>query len=270
MLVFEFKAYGKSNQFTAVDEAIRTAKFIRNSCIRYWMDNKKVGKYDLNKYCAVLARDFPFADELNSMARQASAERAWSSISRFYDNCKKGIAGKKGYSQFQKDCRSVEYKSTGWKLAAERKSINFTDKKGSGRLKLKGTRDLHFYQISQIKRVRLVKRGDAVYVQFCVDVDRKESTEPSGNTIGLDVGLKEYYTDSNGTTVENPLIPEKGEKILKRSGRRLSRNIKDSKNRSKARQILGKRHLKISRHRKDHAVKLARCVISSNDVVAVR
>jgi len=268
MLVFEFKAYGKSTQFTAVDEAIRTAKFVRNSCIRYWMDNKKVGKNDLNKYCAVLARDFPFADELNSMARQASAERAWSSISRFYDNCKKGIAGKKGYPQFQKDCHSVEYKSTGWKLADDRKSINFTDKKGIGRLKLKGTRDLHFYQISQIKRVRLVKRADGVYVPFCVDVDRKESTEPSGNTIGLDVGLKEYYTDSNGTTVENPRFLIKGEKILKRSGRRVSRKVKGSKNRNKARQILGKRHLKISRQRKDHAVKLARCVISSNDVVA--
>ncbi len=71
MLVFEFKAYGKQSQFNAVDEAIRTAKFIRNSCLRYWMDNKKVGRYDLNKYCAVLAREFPFADdELNSIARQ--------------------------------------------------------------------------------------------------------------------------------------------------------------------------------------------------------
>ena len=149
------------------------------------------------------------AEELNSMARLASAERAGYSISRFYDNCKKSIPSKKGFPQFQKDCHSVEYKSTGWKLAADRKSINFTDKKAIGRLKLKGTRDLHFYQISQIKRVRLVKRADGVYVQFCVDVDRKESTEPSGNTIGLDVGLKEYYTDSNGTTVENPLIPEK-------------------------------------------------------------
>ncbi|MEG4516533.1 transposase [Microcoleus sp. AT9b-C5] len=267
MLVFEFKAYGKSNQFKAVDEAIRTAKFVRNSCLRYWMDNKKVGKNDLNKYCAVLARDFPFADELNSMARQASAERAWSSISRFYDNCKKNIPGKKGYPQFQRDGRSVEYKTTGWKLADDRKSINFTDKKGIGRLKLKGTRDLHFYQISQIKRVRLVKRADGVYVQFCVNVDRKENIEPSGTTIGLDVGLKEYYTDSNGTTVENPRFLRKGEKVLKRYGRRVSRKVKGSINRGKARQILGKRHLKISRQRKDHAVKLARCVISSNDVV---
>jgi len=105
------------------------------------------------------------------------AERAWSAISRFYENCKKSIPGKKGYPQFQKDCRSVEYKSTGWKLAEDRKTINFTDKKGIGRLKLKGTRDLHFYQITQIKRARLIKRADGLYVQFCISVARKENTE---------------------------------------------------------------------------------------------
>jgi putative transposase len=70
MLVFEFKAYGKSSQIAAVNEAIRTAQFVRNSCLRYWMDNQKIDKYDLNKYCAVLAKNFPFADELNSQARQ--------------------------------------------------------------------------------------------------------------------------------------------------------------------------------------------------------
>ncbi|MEG3939982.1 transposase [Microcoleus sp. S36b_A3] len=267
MLVFEFKSNGKQNQYNAVDEAIRTAQFIRNSCLRYWMDHKKVSRHDLNKYCAVLARDFPFASELNSMARQSSAERAWSAISRFYDNCKKNVPGKKGYPNFQKDCRSVEYKTSGWKLADDRKSITFTDKKGIGKLKLKGTRDLHFYQINQIKRVRLVKRADGVYIQFCVDVNRKENTEPNGTTIGLDVGLKEYYTDSNGTTVENPRFLIKGDQVLKRAQRRVSRKVKGSNNRGKARQILGKRHLKISRQRKDHAIKLARCVISSNDVV---
>ncbi len=268
MLVLEFKTYGKSSQFKAVDEAIRTAKFIRNSCIRLWMDVKGTGKNDLQKYCAVLAKNFPFADELNSMARQASAERAWSSINRFFENCKKGIPGKKGFPQFQKECRSVEYKTSGWKLAENRKSITFTDKKGIGRLKLKGSRDLHFYPLDQIKRVRLVKRADGVYVQFCVQVDRAEVLEPSGNNIGLDVGLKEYYTDSDGVMIENPKFLRQGERVLKRSQRRVSRKVKGSINRRKARQILGKRHLKISRQRKDHAVKLARCVITSNDVVA--
>ncbi len=268
MLVLEFKTYGKSSQFKAIDDAIRTAQFIRNSCIRLWMDVKGTGQNDLQKYCAVLAKNFSFANELNSMARQASAERAWTSINRFFENCKKGIPGKKGFPQFQKDCRSVEYKTSGWKLAEDRKTITFTDKKNIGRLKLKGTRDLGFYSIDQIKRVRLVRRADGVYVQFCVDVNRSEVLEASGTAIGLDVGLKEYYTDSEGVMIENPKFLRQGEAVLKRSQRRVSRKVKGSINRRKARQILGKRHLKISRQRKDHAVKLARCVITSNDVVA--
>jgi len=73
--------------------------------------------------------------------------------------------------------------------------------------------------------------ADGVYVQFCVDVERKENTEPSGTTIGLDMGLKEYYTDSNGVTVENPKFLRIGEKVLKRSVRRVSRKVRGSKNR---------------------------------------
>ena len=268
MLVFEFKAYGKSAQFNAVDEAIRTTQFIRNKAIRLWMDGQAKSWVELSRHCALMAKDFPFANKLNSMARQAAAERAWAAISRFLENCKKSLPGKKGFPQFQKDCRCVEYKTSGWKLADDRKSITFTDKNEIGKLKLKGTRDLHFYQPDQIKRVRLVKRADGVYVQFCVQVDRTEQIEPSGNAIGLDVGLNAFYTDSEGTATENPRFLRKGEKVLKRSQRRISRKVKGSNNRRKARQILGKRHLKISRQRKDHAVKLARCVITSNDVVA--
>ncbi len=152
-------------------------------------------------------------------------------------------------------------------MATDRKSITFTDKKGIGKLKLKGTRDLHFYQLSQIKRVRLVKRADGYYIQFCVQVDRSEKVEVTGNAIGLDVGLKEFYTDSNGVAVENPRFLGKGERRLKKAQRRLSKRVKGSENRKKARVILGKRHLKISRQRKDFAVKLARCVIQSNDCV---
>jgi putative transposase len=268
MLILEFKTYGKAKQFSAIDEALRTVQFIRNKAIRFWMDGLGKTQYDLNKYCAVLAKEFPFAAELNSMARQASAERAWSAISRFYENCKKAIPGKKGFPKFQKDNRSVEYKTSGWSLAKDRKSITFTDKKGIGNLKLKGTRDLNFYQHDQIKRVRLIKRADGYYVQFCVQVNRTEKVEPSGTVIGLDVGLNDFYTDDKGGSVENPRFLRKEERRVKQAQRRVSKRVKGSKNRGKARLILGKRHLKISRQRKDHAVKLARSVITSNDVVA--
>jgi putative transposase len=204
MLILEFKVKGKPAQYNTIDEAIRTTQFIRNKSIRYWMDNPGVTKYDLNKQCAVLAKAFPFANDLNSQARQSAAERAWSAISRFYEACKKKILGKKGYPKFQKNCRSVEYKTSGWKLEDNRKYIVFTDRKRIGRLKLLGNRDLNFYQPEQIKRVRLVRRADGYYAQFAVSVDRQESVMPSGKAIGLDVGLKQFYTDSNGFAVENP------------------------------------------------------------------
>jgi putative transposase len=91
------------------------------------------------------------------MAVQASAERAWFAIARFFDNCKKKASGKKadaevrmpehsgivsavtdpslksgshahqaGYPTFQKDNRSVEYKTSGWVLHPTKRRITFT------------------------------------------------------------------------------------------------------------------------------------------------
>jgi putative transposase len=267
MLIYEFKAYGTSQQFNLVDEAIRTVQFVRNKCLRLWIDGGAKNGYDLNKYCATLANEFSFAKNLNSQARQAAAERAWAAIKHFFDSCKQKISGKKGFPSFQKNNRSVEYKTTGWKLSDDRKSISFTDGIGIGRLKMKGTRNLNFYQPEQIKRVRLVKRADGYYIQFCVAVDRQETLHPTGQKIGLDVGLESFYTDSNGVKIENPKFYRTGEKKLKRAHRRVSKKNKGSSNRRKARVRLGKAYLKVSRQRKDHAIKLARCVITSNDVV---
>ena len=272
MLVFESKLDGMQQQYDALDEAIRTARFIRNSCLKYWQENKGIGRYDLSRYCAILADcpDFPWAKKLNSMARQASAERAWSAIARFFGNCKKNVAGKKGYPKFKKHQTnsSVEYKTSGWKLSEDKRFLTFTDGFKAGTFKLWGSRDLHFYQLEQIKRIRVVRRADGYYAQFCIDTERLEKREPTGKTIGLDVGLNHFYTDSNGDRVENPRYLRKSERALKRSQKRLSRTQKGSQNRIKARGKLGRKHLRVSRQRKDFAVKTARCVVQSNDLVA--
>ena len=275
MIVYEFKAYGKEQQYRAIDDAIRTSQFVRNSCLRYWMDNqgKSLNQYDLNKYCAVLAAKFPFAKELNSMARQSAAERAWSSIARFYDNCKKKVKGKKGYPKFKKNSRSVEYKTSGWKLSSNRKTITFSDKKGIGTLKLKGTYDLNYYDLKQIKRVRLVRRADGYYVQFAISVDVRIETEPTSRAIGLDVGLKYFYADNLGNTEPCPQFYRTSEKQLNRANRKKSKKYvrgakPQSKNYHKARNRYARKHLRVSRQRVEYCKKLAYCVIQSNDLVA--
>ncbi len=287
MIVIEYKIKAKQHQYQAIDEAIRTGQFVRNKALRYWMDNKGVNKYDLNKYCRILAKEFVFANKLNSTARQSSAERAWSSIARFFDNCKKKIPGKKGFPKFKKHSRSVEYKHSGWKLDEKtKKHITFTDKNNIGRVKLVGSRDIYFYQPEQIKRVRLVRRADGYYCQFCISIEVKEDMHPIGKAVGLDMGLKYFYADSFGHIEENPRFYRKSEQKLNRLGRKLSRKYQNpnkgvkgkqmvkspktrqSNNYHKARVAKAKQHLRVSRQRKDHAVKLARCVCASNDCIA--
>jgi putative transposase len=267
MLVLESKLKANPIQQIAIDEAIRTVQFVRNKALRYWIDHKGATKYDLSAQCAVLAKEFEFAHKLNSQARQAAAERAWSGISRFFDNCKKKILGKKGYPRFQKDNRSVEYKTTGWKLSTDRRFITFKDGFKIGSMKLLGSRDLNFYQPKQIKRVRIVNRADGYYVQFCIDAARKEDQTLAGSMIGLDVGLESFYTDSKGVKVAAPKFLRKSEKRLKRAQRKVSRKAKGSANRRKAVRGLARQHLKVSRQRKDFVVKTARCVIQSNDLI---
>jgi len=239
--------------------------------------------------------EFPWAKKLNSMARQAMAERAWSGIARFYDNCAKKTPGKKGYPKFKKFTTSatVEYKTSGWngglkwanafahrppQLSEDRREITFSDGFDAGTFKLWGTRDLHFYQISQIKRIRTVRRADGYYVQFCIDQERQEKHTFPNKMLGLDVGLNHFYTDSDGKQIENPRFLRRGEKALKRAQRRVSKKLRksakgqkvqQSNNYKKARNRLSRKHLKIQRQRKDFAVKLARCVIQSSDLVAI-
>ena len=273
MITYEAKLEGTQDQYESLDRAIRTGLFVRNSILRAWMDGKIKSRNEAYKYCKTLADnlEFPWAKQLNSQARQAHAERGWASIERFYRNCQNQTQGKKGYPKFQKfQVRAtVEYKLTGYKLSEDRKHITFTDRFKAGIFKLWGTRDLHFYQLNQIKRVRVVRRHDGYYAQFLIDHKREEEKPLTGRQIGLDVGLNHFYTDSFGEKIENPRFLRKDERKIKRLQRKLSKTQKGSKNRAKARNKLGRAHLKVSRRRNDWACKLAQHVIQSNDLVAI-
>ena len=263
---------GSKAQYQALDEAIRTAQFIRNKAVRLWRDEPGVNKARLSLLCKELAHEFPFAKKLNSMARQASSERAWNSISNFYRRCREGVQ-KKGYPQFKKHSRSCEYKTSGWKLSKDCLTINFTDGFKAGKFSLfcnHETREDLFRL--KINRVRIVRRADGYYAQFCFDAHRRETGNYTGNVVGIDLGLKYFYKDQNDNAAIYPKYLRRAEKRIKKLQRQLSRKFvrakkPQSNNYHKARIRLGKCHLKVQRQRKDWAVKLARCVVHSNDVV---
>ncbi len=275
MFILEYKLRGKQSQYKAIDEAICTVQFVRNKCLRYWEDNKGVGQKDIYKYVTQLREEYPFVKNLNSTACQQACERTWTAILKFYNNCKNNKPGKKGYPKYSKRTHSVEFKKSGWKINRDTKRITFTDGNNIGELKLIGSRDLYYFQEWQIQRVRIVKRADGYFAQLLLKLDIRDITPqlpPTKKCVGIDVGLRYLYADSDGNTIECPKYYRKAEKRLNKLNRRKSRKFKkgqkQSNNYIKARRKYAKGHLKVSRQREEFAKRLALRLCQSNDLIA--
>ncbi len=260
--VLEYKAVVKKYQAQAIDEAIRTSQFVRNQVLRYWMDNRGVAKKELYRYNTLRREEFEFFKHLNSHACQASVENVERAINRFFQNGKRQKPGQKGYPQFKKHSRSVEYKTSGWKLHPTKRRINFTDKKGIGEIKLLGKWDISTFDVKLIKRVtvlpdassgsgtdfvRIVKRADGYYVQLVVKVEQSLILPKTGNQVGIDVGLEYFYSDSNGNPEENPRFLRKAEESIKRSQRQIYQKKKGSSGRRTACGVYARKHLRVTR-----------------------
>lgn len=90
-----------------------------------------------------------------------------------------------------------------------------------------------------------------------------------GGTIGIDVGIKEFYSDSNGNIVSNPKYLEKSMHKLIREQRKLSRKQKGSNNRNKQRIKVALVHEKITNQRNDFLQKQSTMLIRENQTICI-
>ena len=91
----------------------------------------------------------------------------------------------------------------------------------------------------------------------------------NGGMIGIDVGIKEFYSDSNGNVVANPKYLEKSMRKLIREQRKLSRKQKDSNNRNKQRVKVALVHEKITNQRNDFLQKQSTMLIRENQTICI-
>jgi putative transposase len=101
-----------------------------------------------------------------------------------------------------------------------------------------------------------------------VQTTRRVEHRVTDSLVGIDLGLRSYYTDSDGNTLANPRYYRQAERKLKRLHRHLSRKQKQSHNRKKARKRLSKAYLKVQRQREDFARKVANALVVSSDFIA--
>lgn len=124
----------------------------------------------------------------------------------------------------------------------------------------------------KVKTAAIIKKVDGYYITLSLQDSTVPVLSPDAsvmeNTIGIDMGLKSFFTDDSGEEVAIPTHYRKAEKRLKRLQRGLSRKKKGSNRRKKAIKRVGKAHLKVSNTRKDFHYKAAKKLLSQGKHVA--
>jgi len=125
-----------------------------------------------------------------------------------------------------------------------------------GRIKAKITREI----LTQPKEITLSRTPDGkYYVSFCVE-EEKIPLEKKDNSIGIDLGLTDIITLSDGTKVKNPKWMKTKEDRLARYQRKYAKNknLPKSNRKNKLRIKIAKLHQQVADTRKDFNHKLSR------------
>jgi putative transposase len=117
--------------------------------------------------------------------------------------------------------------------------------------------------------VTVTKDGaDRYFVSLLVEEEIK-LLDPVKESIGADLGLKDFVILSTGETVGNPKFFHQDEKKLAKAQRRLAKKHKGSKNRAKARKHVARIHARIADRRRDFLHQLSTRLIRENQTICV-
>jgi putative transposase len=201
-------------------------------------------------------------DDLNTVHSQVLQDvlkRLDKTFKAFFSRVKKGE--KAGFPRFKGEnfFDSFCFPQSGFKLQGDKLTLS---KIGTMRIRL--SREI----VAKIKTCAIKREVDGWYVIFTAETE-KEILPKTFQSVGVDVGLENFATLSNGEQIENPRFLRESEKNLKKTQRAVSRKKKGSQSRKKAVVKLRKKHLKIKRQRADFLHKTANNLVERFDEIAV-
>ena len=124
-------------------------------------------------------------------------------------------------------------------------------------------------EVGKINNVTIERTPTGKYFAVLNVEFEPQPVSNKGGKIGIDVGIKDFYSDSNGNVVSNPKYLEKSMRKLIREQRKLSRKQKGSNNRNKQRVKVALIHEKITNRRNDFLQKQSTMLIRENQTICI-
>jgi putative transposase len=234
----------------------------------YKTTGKSPSAIDLHKELNALKRTdkafggVPWMYEVSKCAAQEALRDLDKAFQNFFRRCKEGKSGPKGFPKFKSKHQGIgSFHLTG-SIKVSEKHIQLP-RIGSVRLKESGYLPKESENI-HILSVTISEKADHWFVSLAVEEKVLELSPPTGEALGIDVGISHLATLSDGTVFDNSKALKNAEVKLRRLQKSLSHKVKGSNNRRKAKQKVAKLHYRVSNIRRDSIQKATSAVIAKH------
>ena len=261
---YKYRIYPNNEQKVKIAKTFGCCRFVYNQTLAYrketyGKEKKSVSKTDCNNYCnRELKKEYEWLKEVDKFALTNAIYNMDAAFQKFF----REHAGYPKFKSKHNNHKSYTTNFTNGNIAAD-----FED----GKIKLPKLKQvkakLHREFEGQIKSaaVSQVPSGN-YYVSILVETEQEELPHTDKNT-GLDLGVKDLCTTSDGAKYWNPKTIRKYEKKLAKLQRQLSHKEKRSRNYDKQKKKTAICHEKIRNTRKDYLHKVSHEIISENQVI---
>lgn len=260
---FEYRLYPNKEQQTLMAKHFGCVRFIYNYMLAYKTKLYETDKKSINKFemCSMVTQlkkqdEYSWLKEVNSQSLNVSIYNLEKAYTGFFRD-------KKGYPKFKSKYSSQVF------ACPQFVTVDFENKHVYlPKFKTPIYCEFSRYFEGKIKTCTIKKtKTNKYFISILIDDGLKEIEKPKitkENSIGIDLGIKDFAILSNGNKIENPKIYRNQEKRLKILQKRASKKQKDSKNRKKANLKVALLHEKIHNQRKDFIYKTIRNLFDKN------
>ena len=263
---YKYRLKPTKNQATLINKHIGSCRLVYNWALEqkiktYEQTGKSINHMGLDKLLPALKTEKPFLKETNSQSLQGMTKHVDAAFVRFFRE-------KNGFPKFKSKKNLIQSFPV-----PQHYSVDFED--NTVKLPKIGKVEAIFHRkFEGTLRTATVSRSctGKYFISILVE-DGKELPDTQkyseSTTVGIDVGIKDFAVLSTGEKIENPKYLKNSLKRLKCLQKRVSRKVKGSKRRDKARKLLSKIHEKISNQRNNFQHQISSKIISENQAIAL-
>ncbi len=266
---YKFRLYPTNDQRGFINRTLGCKRFVYNYYLNYLKDNNGINRFDLHKDLPKLKEENEFLKEVDSTVLCSAVDDLCKAFNDYY-------AKRKGYPKFKSKFSKQSYRTSCVRSRYKEKEYSNIEVDlltrniklpKLGKVKIRGFRNEERIEGKIVNATISRDATNKYYVSVLVEEDIIIEKIIPTTIVGIDLGIKDLVVTSDGIKYGNDKVLMKFEKRLKRLQRKLSRQVKGSKNYLKTKEKIARVHAKIKNYRKHYLNDIANEIVDDHDII---